>query len=295
MRFIDPRTDFAFTRIFGNDQAHDVLIHFLNSLLYLKGEHAVVKVKILNPYLAPRVAYQKHSFLDVRCIDQRGINFIVEMQVQYVQSFEKRIIYNASKAYVNQLGRGAGYPQLNQVIAINILDFILFDDLQEYHTKHLIKEDISNNSYLDDIQYHFIELPKFIKQEDALDDMADKWIYFIKEAGNLEHIPESLEIEPYKHAFEIANVAGMSREELDSFEAASIILQDEKGAVEAAWDKGKIEGEKTLLIRLIERKWGGLKPDIKERLNRINSPEELEALGEKVITSNCVEDLFQDE
>ncbi len=142
-------------------------------------------------------------------------------------------------------------------------------------------------------------MPKFIKQEDALDDMADKWIYFIKEAGNLEHIPKSLEIEPYKHAFEIANVAGMSKEELASFEAASIVLQDEKGMVEAAWDKGKIEGkiegEKALLIRLIERKWGGLKPGIKERLNRINSPEELEALGEKVITSNCVEDLFQDE
>ena len=198
MRFLGPRTDFAFTKIFGNDQAHDVLIHFLNSLLYLKGEH-------------------------------------------------------------------------------------------------------------NEIQYHFIELPKFKKQETDLDDTADRWIYFIKEAGNLENIPKSLEIGPYKHAFEIANIAGMSKEELDSFEAASIILQDEKGAVEAALDKGrsegrsegkiegKIEGEKALLIRQIERKWSGLKPDVMERLNKINSLEELEALGEKVIISNCVEDLFPDE
>ena len=138
MKFIDPKTDFAFKKIFGNDQAHDILIHFLNSLLGLHDDHSVVTVTILNPYLAPKIAYQKHSFLDIKCIDQKGTHFIVEMQVQYVKAFEKRIIYNASKAYVSQLDRGDEYPKLNQVIAINILDFTLFDNLSSYHTKHLI-------------------------------------------------------------------------------------------------------------------------------------------------------------
>jgi predicted transposase/invertase (TIGR01784 family) len=295
MRFLDPKTDFAFTRIFGNDQAHDVLIHFLNSLLGLKDKHAVVEVKILNPYLAPRIAYQKHSFLDVKCVDQRGIHFVVEMQVQYIQSFEKRIIYNASKAYVNQLARGESYPQLNQVIAINILDFILFDDIKEYHTKHLIKEDLSNNCYLRDIQYHFIELPKFNKIESGLTSMADRWIYFIKEAGHLENIPESLEIEPYKNAFEIANIAGMSKEELASFEAASIALQDEKGIVEAAWDKGKtegkIEGLKEAIELGLELKYGvqGLK--LLEQINKITSVERLETIKEALKISKMIEEI----
>lgn len=303
MKFIDPRTDFAFKKIFGNDNAHDVLIHFLNSLLGLKGEHTIVRVTILNPYQAPKVLYQKHSFLDVKCIDQRGTNFLVEMQVQYIKAFEKRIIYNASKAYANQLGVGENYPQLNQVIAINILDFILFDDLLEYHTKHIIKEDISNNCYLDEIQYHFIELPKFYIEESDLVDMSDKWIYFIKETGNLDHIPGSLDIEPYRHAFEIANRADMSREEMEAFESASIVIQDEKGAVEAALDKGrlegkaegKIEGEKSLIIKQIERKWGRMQPEIKEKLDKIKSAEELESLGEKVIVCNNLEDLFTNE
>jgi len=65
MKFIDPKTDFAFKKIFGNDQAHDILIHFLNSLLGLHDDHSVVTVTILNPYLAPKIAYQKHSFLDI--------------------------------------------------------------------------------------------------------------------------------------------------------------------------------------------------------------------------------------
>ena len=128
--------------------------------------------------------------------------------------------------------------------------------------------------------------------------MADRWIYFIKEAGNLEHMPKSLEIEPYRHAFEIANLAAMSKEEMEVFEASSIILQDENGAVEAALEKGIskgiIEGARSLLIRLIERKWGKLSSDINERLNKITSSEELEALAEKVISSTGLEDLLPD-
>ena len=58
-------------------------------------------------------------------------------------------------------------------------------------------------------------------------------------------------------------------------------------------EKGKIEGEKSLLIRQIERKWGRLQPNIGERLNKINTLEELEALGERVITAKCVEELFR--
>jgi len=69
----------------------------------------------------------------------------------------------------------------------------------------------------------------------------------------------------------------------------------EKGRLEGerkGEKKGKIEGEKSLLIRLIERKWGQLQPNIKERLDKINTLEELEILGEKVITSESIEELF---
>ncbi|MBM4054383.1 MAG: DUF4351 domain-containing protein [Planctomycetes bacterium] len=62
----------------------------------------------------------------------------------------------------------------------------------------------------------------------------------------------------------------------------------EKGKIE-----GKIEGERLLLIRLIERKWGRLQPNIKECLSRINTLEELEGLGERVIISERTEELFR--
>ncbi|GAX61240.1 transposase [Candidatus Scalindua japonica] len=59
--------------------------------------------------------------------------------------------------------------------------------------------------------------------------------------------------------------------------------------------EGKIEGEKTLLIRLIESKWGALPSDINKRLSEIKTSEGLEALGEKVIGCEKIEDLFKNE
>jgi len=106
--------------------------------------------------------------------------------VAYVAGFEKRVIYNASpapppyfhmdagrsKTYSNQMLVGEAYPKLDQVISINILDFILFDEFKHYLSCHQIKEQITGNCYLDEIRYYFIELPKFAKTEEELERLS---------------------------------------------------------------------------------------------------------------------------
>ncbi|MGH7599377.1 MAG: PD-(D/E)XK nuclease family transposase, partial [bacterium] len=88
MQFADPRTDFAFKKIFGNEKAKDIVISFLNAVLGLDAAHAIVEVTILNPYEAPKTKYMRASYVDVKCVDVRGISYIVEMQVAYVAGFE---------------------------------------------------------------------------------------------------------------------------------------------------------------------------------------------------------------
>ncbi|MBF0095997.1 MAG: PD-(D/E)XK nuclease family transposase, partial [Magnetococcales bacterium] len=82
MKFIDPRIDFAFKRIFGSEDAKDVLTSFLESLLDLEGDRRIAELTILDPFLAPRIKELKSSILDVRCKDHRGISYVVEMQVE---------------------------------------------------------------------------------------------------------------------------------------------------------------------------------------------------------------------
>ncbi|MCI0692417.1 PD-(D/E)XK nuclease family transposase [candidate division KSB1 bacterium] len=105
MQFVDPRTDFAFTLIFGNEKAKEVLISFLNAVLGLEGIHAIAEVTILNPYQAPKISTLKRSFLDVKCHDNRGVEFVVEMQQK---GFAKEIIAELTGLSLHEIDKFAG-------------------------------------------------------------------------------------------------------------------------------------------------------------------------------------------
>jgi len=254
MQFADPRTDFVFKRVFGNEQAKEVLISFLNAVLGLDGPRVVAEVHILEPYQAPRIPSLKHSFLDVKCRDQRGIEFVVEMQIQYVEGLEKRIQYNACKAYVSQLASGETYPKLNQVIGITVLDFSMFRDFDHYLSCYEFKEKVTGNCYLEEICHYFIELPKFTKSENELKTPIEKWCYFIKNAGKLQMIPATLNNEPYLKAFELANRANMTKDEWEAFDATAVWIQDQRGATTAArkeaLQEGRQEGLKEGILKV---------------------------------------------
>ncbi|MCP4546690.1 MAG: hypothetical protein GY835_09535, partial [bacterium] len=64
----------------------------------------------------------KLSIVDVRCIDEQGTQYIVEMQLFNVAGFEERIIYNASKAFTLQLKTAEDYNKLKGVVGVTICD-----------------------------------------------------------------------------------------------------------------------------------------------------------------------------
>jgi predicted transposase/invertase (TIGR01784 family) len=125
MIFINPKTDFAFKKIFGSEKSHGILISFLNGILYA-GESIIQDLTILDPYQTPILQGIKASCLDVKAILQTGETVIIEMQVLNVEGFKKRILYNATKAYSLQLDRGDKYKELSPVIALTIADFEIF-------------------------------------------------------------------------------------------------------------------------------------------------------------------------
>ena len=113
--FADPKTDFVFKRIFGSEIHKPVLIELLNALLELSGDHRIVDLKYLSSEQHVPVEELKMSLVDVKCFDERGRHYVVEMQVLNVEGFEKRVVYNTSKAYVTQLRTGEDYPGLDDV------------------------------------------------------------------------------------------------------------------------------------------------------------------------------------
>jgi predicted transposase/invertase (TIGR01784 family) len=253
MRFINPKTDFAFKKIFGDEQNKEILISFLNAILY-QGNSAIESLEILNPYQPPKIRGVKDTYLDIRAKLNNEQTVIIEMQVLNVEGFEKRILYNAAKAYSIQLDTGVDYTLLNPVIALTITDFEMFPNLDKVISRFVLKErDYLVDYLIYDIELVFVELPKFGKKLEELETLTDKWIYFLKNAKSLEVVPEPMgEVQAIKKAFEVANRADLTREELEDLEHQEIYIQDQRNAITKAVKQKASEIAKGLLDVLDE-------------------------------------------
>lgn len=243
MKFLDVKTDFAFKKVFGSEGSKDILISFLNSLVIFAEGETIADLTIVDPYQIPLLKGMKDTYVDVKARLTDGSIVIIEMQVLNVQGFEQRVLYNAAKSYSSQLVQGEHYHLLNPVIAITITDFEMFDDIVDYKTVFRLIEKQHLIEYNGDIELIFIELPKFKKAEADLVDIIDKWIYFVQNAGSLEYIPETLSTSPaIVHAFDIANLAGLTPEEHEAQWRRRDFIMLQRGSIEYAEKMGRAEG-----------------------------------------------------
>jgi predicted transposase/invertase (TIGR01784 family) len=215
MRYINPKTDFAFKKIFGSSSSQGILRSFLNGVLY-DGEPRVQSLQIVDPYSIPRLQGMKDSYLDVRALLDDGQHVLIEMQVLNVPGFEKRVLYNAAKEYSNQLVKGQDYTLLNPVIALTLTDFDMFPEWKDQVISRFeLKEKNNLIAYPHgDVELVFVELTKFNKTESELRSLADEWLYFVRFAAELNTIPQKLShVEEIKEAFEIAEASSLTQEE----------------------------------------------------------------------------------
>ncbi|MEM1169733.1 MAG: Rpn family recombination-promoting nuclease/putative transposase [Cyanobacteria bacterium P01_H01_bin.35] len=286
MKFIDPKTDFAFKKIFSSDKNKNILISFLNAIIY-DNTNTIKSLTIIDPANPGKIEVSKDSFLDVKALLDNGTTVIIEMQVIHVKAFEKRVIYNLAKAYGNQLGKGEKYPTLRPYVALTITDFVLFEDRPQMINKFRFKEDTLLFNYRDELSLIFLELPKFDKELSELETLSDKWIYFLKDAPNLEVIPDSLGAVPeIESALNIANRASLSREELDFLERQEMVIEDNKGGISFAQNQAYSE----LILVQLRQKFGEIPPEFKIKMEDL-SVEQFKLLAAEVLGFNTLEDV----
>jgi predicted transposase/invertase (TIGR01784 family) len=229
----------------------------LNAILKLDGNDQIEEVTIANPYQFPRVAGEKASIIDVRAIDKKGRQFVVEMQIADVDGFDKRVQYYTCRDYSMQIDKGEKYPLLKPTYFIGILDFNFFES-KSYLSYHIIVNGETYEHKLKDIQFTFVELKKFNLEVDELSSLIEKWVFFIKNAENLNVIPDNVDDEGLREAYKDADRHNWKKEELIAYDNFSIAEQDTKGRLKFVIDqrnKEIVEGclEENMSIELIER------------------------------------------
>ena len=126
--------------------------------------------------------------------------------------------------YAETIEEGESYTNLKKSIVINLMDFNIIDETKRYHTIYNIKEETEGFKLTDDLEIHYIELKKFEKQMEEINDKELKgielWLTFLKKTG--EEGTENL----LNNLIERNETIKMAKEMLEKISADELLRQN---------------------------------------------------------------------
>ena len=246
MRYLDPKNDLTFRKIFG--QHPRLLKSFLNAILPLP--FPIKELEYLPADLVPEVPLLKNSIVDVRCIDDNGRQFIVEMQMLWTDSFKSRVLFNASKAYVRQLDKGIEYKELQPVYALSLVNQIFERDMDDFYHHYKIVHLANNEKVLEGLEFVFVEMPKFKASNFNEKKLQVLWLRFLSEIKNATEIiaPELLEVREIREAVELLQESAYSKSELMAYDKYWDSVSIERSLLSDSFVEGKKTGIELMIV-----------------------------------------------
>jgi len=288
-RYINPLTDFGFKRLFGTEPNKNILIDFLNVIL--PSQHRVKDLTYRTTENLGNTPLDRKAIFDLYCQSEKGEKFIVEMQKAKHNYFKDRSIYYASFPIQDQALRGDWNYKLAPVYTIGVLDFVFDEDKNDDNFLHIVElKDQDCQVFYEKLKFIYLELPKFKKTINQLNDHFDKWLFLLKHLPDLEEPPLPLQENVFIQLFEVAQIASFSQAERDAYENSLKYYRDMKGVIETAREEGREDGMRSLLVKQLSRRLGTIPDEIKVLLYQL-APELLDALSEALFDLQNLEDL----
>ena len=245
-RYLDPKADVVFKKVFG-DHPH-LLKSFLNAVLPLAPGHDIVELTHLPAEEAPKIPTLKRTIADVRCKDQQGRVFIVEMQIQWTDTFKQRLLFEAGQALVKQLDRGEDYHLLEPVYGLGIVAENFNQTPQWYHHFKLVnieRPDHLGQEAIEHLQLVFVELKKFPIHSSEEKKLRLLWLRFMREinAHTKTVSEELLAIPEIKEAVSLIEESAYNPGELQAYESYWNAVSTEKTLFTGKYREGLAKGE----------------------------------------------------
>lgn len=241
-RYLNPYTDFGFKKLFGEEANKDLLMDFLNQLL--PPRHQIANLHFKNVENLPHLSVERKAIFDIYCKSVTGEDFIVEMQKAKINFFKDRALFYSTFPIRDQAKQGEWDFKLTPIYYVAILDF-KYDEKEEQ--KKLLREvalrDQDGDLFYDKLHFKFIQMPLFNKAEHELKTHFDKWLYFLKNLDNLNHIPAILKEPIFEKAFLTLEEANLTRDQLEQYQKSLLTYWELKGVVDTARDEGKLQGK----------------------------------------------------
>lgn len=176
MQKLKLTNDFVFKKLFGQKGNESILKNLLEVVLKIKIDKIEVKAEV---ELEKNKIEDKTGVLDIVAVADNNTTIDIEMQMQNQYNMRERSLYYWAGLYYTGLQKAEEYSENKKAITINIVNFDIFKE-GPYHEKAEIRRVYKNLKLTDKLEMHFIQLPKFLKEENEKQDPELwKWLTFI--------------------------------------------------------------------------------------------------------------------
>ena len=187
----------------------------------------------------------KESRLDLvgQAFDGTKVN--IEIQVDPMAEMGRRSLYYWARLY-NDLQRGEDYTQLTRTVAINILEFNLFDRKKypSYHSCYGIYDLKTGSQLTEDLEIHFLELPKWHLKNTKELNRLEKWLSYFSKKTSLQELEEIAMSEPtIRQALNAEVIFTQDQIKRRAYEKAEKARRDHIAIMNYAISQGMAKGE----------------------------------------------------
>ncbi len=277
-------SDIVFKRVFSKEGNEDILKALLEAIL----EISIQKVVIKNPEL-PRSLYdRKAGVLDIKVEIDKNTLCNIEMQVSEQKTIDKRSTFYMARLVEDELKRGEDYEKVKNTIVINLLNFEFYERNSYHNIAHMKFEETKEEEKIDlgyqreeelatdDLEMHFIEIPKFVKKNPEAKSKLEQWLWLL--AGREDKLEmakeENREIEK---AMEIIKELSMNEAEWELYRSRQMAIMDYNVGMRHAREEGKKKGKLEIAKKLLKM---GMKLEDIEKATELTK-EEIENIKNK--------------
>ena len=241
-RYLDPKADVVFKKVFA-EHPH-LLKSFLNAVLPLSDDQLIDSLEYLSPEQAPSIPIMKRTIADVKCTDKSGRVFIVEMQIEWVDSFKQRLLFESGQAYVKQLKKSEQYHLLKPVYGLGLIAVNFDPTPQWYHHYQLVNQGKEPQEIIEHLQLVFIELNKFPIKSPQEKKLRLLWLRFLREIDEQTKIvDQELQAVPeIKEALDLVEESAYTEPQLEAYNDYWKAVRTEKTLISGKMQEAEAEG-----------------------------------------------------
>lgn len=203
---LNRMNDALFKNIFA--QNSDITLSLINSVFEFQGSTLILDIEFIDRNLDADEDDGKEARLDLLGRSSDGTVINLEIQVAKQGYMGRRSLYYWSRLY-NELKSGEEYTELKRTVAINILDFNLFDRKKypSYHSCFGVYDIKTGNQLTSDCELHFLELPKWNLKTVKETNRLERWLSYFSKKTAVKELEEIAMLEPaIKKAFDAEKI-----------------------------------------------------------------------------------------